>query len=352
MVNANARELLYEQLAAKAVIGEHRRKAFETAFSGTYLRKKRTSILEDVAGLAEGSLEFGSTVAEAAGQTLPDVLSALPIGAALDAVLKIIGIEEGEMEDFNGIMAEELAVFASNSVLSIASLYTPYLSTVFAGKDMIKQWVNVAVEGHKAYTQKRTIPCDLLPGDAQAAGKAVRQLIVRNRNNSARLATINTVKFSVDVAATAGGFGAGGAAAGPITGAAAAGAKLANSLYLMGLDYHEMKGANDLLKSNTLPSAEKLFGVYPLLGCYLIAGADDSDLLFFFMPEMGQKGWMDKIEEQKKRTLGPLQDEARRYINDSRFELNGFNGSKINIIIPQKKSKFVHMKSWAQRVFY
>ena len=88
-----------------------------------------------------------------------------------------------------------------------------------------------------------------------------------------------------------------------------------------------------------MPSAETLFGTYPLLGCYLIAGADDSDLLFFFMGEMGQSGWMDKVEQQKKRTLGPLQDEARQYIKDSRFELDGFHGSKVNVSSCRRRSR-------------
>lgn len=352
MVNPNPRAALESQLAAKAMIAAHRQKAFESAFAGTHLRKKGSSIKADASGLAATGFEFAGNVAAAAGKAMPDVVGAVPIFDAVNTVLKIIGLEEGEREDFDMMMAEELAVLTTKGLLGIASLYTPYISTVFAGKEMVKEWINVATEGHKAYSLKRSIKCDILPGDPQAAGKAVKQLIARNRNNSARLATINTVKFTVDVAGAAGGFGAGGAIAGPVTGAAAAGAQLANSLYLLGRDYHEMKAANALLKASTLPSAETLFGTYPLLGCYLIAGADDSDLLFFFMGEMGQAGWMDKVEQQKKRTLGPLQDEARKYISESRFELDGFHGSKVNVIVPKKKSKSVHLKSWAQRVFW
>ncbi|MEM1437176.1 MAG: hypothetical protein AAGG11_24230, partial [Pseudomonadota bacterium] len=58
-----------------------------------------------------------------------------------------------------------------------------------------------------------------------------------------------------------------------------------------------------------------------------------------------------KVEKQKKRTLGPLQNEARGYIADSRFELDGFSGAKVNIIVPKKKSKITHLKSFAHRVF-
>jgi hypothetical protein len=348
---ADPRAAYQADLAAKAVIGEHRRLAFERAFAGTTLRKTGSSVAKDASAIAEAGMGFASSVADACGSGLPDVVGAVPIFDAINAVLKIVGIEEGERANFELIMAEELAVLTTKGLLGIASMYTPYISTVMSGKDMVKEWVNTAVNGHKAYTLKRSIRCDVLPGDPQAAARAVRKLIARNAANSARLATIHTTKFAVDVAATAGGFGGGGAIAGPITGAAAAGAQLTNSLFLLGRDYHEMSGANRLLKAGTVPSAETLFGTYPLLGCYLIAGADDSDLLYFFMSEMGQAGWMDKVEQQKKRTLGPLQTEARKFIADSRFELDGFHGSKITILVPKKHSAAHHIKSFVSRVF-
>ncbi len=351
MAQSGSQARLHADLAAKAVIGEHRKRAFEKTFSGTSLRKKNSSIAADASGIAEAGMDFANNVADACGSALPDVVGAVPAFGAINAVLKIVGIEEAERANFELIMAEELAVLATNGLLGVASMYTPYLSTVIAGKDMVKSWVETAVEGHKSYTLKRTIKCDILPGDPQAAARAVRKIIARNANNSARIATINTTKFAVDVAATAGAFGAGGAIAGPVTGAAASGAKLSNALYLLGRDYHEMSGANKLLTSGTIPEAETLFGTYPLLGCYLIAGADDSDLLYFFMSEMGQKGWMDKVEKQKKTTLGPLQQEARKAISESRFELDGFHGAKVNIIVPKKHTKIQHIKSWASRVF-
>lgn len=338
-------------LAARAVIGEHRRLAYERTFAGTRLRKKGSAIASDASSIAEAGMSFASSVADAAGSSLPAVVGAVPMFDAINAVLKIVGIEECERANFELIMAEELAVVTSKGLLGIASMYTPYISTVMSGKDMVKEWVNTAVEGHKAYTLKRSIRSDILPGDPQAAAKAVRQLISRNATNSARLATIHTTKFAVDVAATAGGFGAGGAAAGVITGAAAAGAQLTNSLFLLGRDYHEMSGANKLLTSGVVPSSETLFGTYPLLGCYLIVGADDSDLLYFFTSQIGGAGWMDKVEQQKKRTLGPLQTDARKFIGDSRFELDGFHGAKVNVIVPRKHTKMQHIKSVVSRVF-
>lgn len=350
MVNTPGRDYQAEQ-AAKVLIGEHRKQAFERTFRGTSLRKKGSSITDDSRGLADAGMSFATAVAGAAGSAAPDALGAVPIFDALGSVLKIVGIEEGERADFEMMMAEELAVITTKGLVGIAEMYVPYLSTVIAGKEMMKEWVNTAVKAHRSFTLSRTIGSDMLPGDPQQAAQAVRTMIKRAAANHARLATINSVKFGVDVAASAGGFGAGGAAAGPATGAAAAGAKLANSLFLLGRDYFEMKAANDLLTAATLPSSEMLFGAYPLLGCYLIVSAEDSDLLYFFMGEMGGAGWMDKIEKQKKRTLGPLQTEARDFISNSRFELDGFSGAKVKVLVPKKKTKLTHLRSWANRVF-
>lgn len=341
---------LQADFAAKAVMAEHRRQSFARTFTGTDLRKKRSAISKDASGVASAGFTFAGAVAGAAGKGLPDVVGAIPIFDAINLVMKVTGIDDSEKDDFNGMFAEELAYFGAQGILGVASLFTPYLSTVIAGRDMAREWILTAMDGHQSYRLRRSIPCDMLPGDPLAAAKAVRQLISRNAANHARQASIHTVKFSVDVAASAGGFGAGGAAASGITGAASAGAQLANTLFLMGRDYHEMKVSNKLLQGGVPPTAEALFGAYPLLGCYMIVGSDDSDLLNFFMGEMGGPGWMDKVERQKKQTLGPLQVEARKFIDDSRFELNGFSGSKL-VMVAKKKSAKARMKSLASRVF-
>ena len=142
MVTTKARADYESQLAAEALVGMHRKKAFETAFSGTDLRNKGSSIKSDASSLAEAGFNFASNVAAAAGKAMPDVVGAVPIFDAVNSVLKIVGLEPGEREDFEMMMAEELAVLTTKGLLGIASLYTPYISTVMAGKDMVKEWVN------------------------------------------------------------------------------------------------------------------------------------------------------------------------------------------------------------------
>ena len=331
--------------AARLVLEEHRKKAFETAFKGTKLAKKNAAIKDDALSLYDETKTFLDAVAEAAGGSLPP----LPSRDALNAILKIAGIAEEEKSDFEAVFSEELALMVVNGLTGIASLMTPYVGLVVGGKDMLAEWVKTAIESHKSFTLKRSIPTDILPGDPFLAAEAVRKIITREASNHARLATINTVKFAVDVSVTAGAFGAD--VAGPVTGAAAAGAKLVNSIFLLGRDYYEMKSANALLTSGTLPDPTKLFNSHPLLGAYLIAGADDSDLLFFFIQDMGAPGWMDKVEQQKKKTLGPLQKEARKAIGSSRFSLAGFSGAKVNVIVASKQSRVAQIKGFVSKLF-
>jgi hypothetical protein len=342
---AAARAGAAQMNAALAVIEEHRKNAFKAAFEGTSLTKKGASIKEDAKAIASESKEFVEAVVSAAGVNIPS----LPSAEALGVIFKLTGLEPAEKSDFESVFAEELAVFAGKGLLGVASMMTPYLGLVLTGKDMLKEWVLTAMEGHKSLTLKRSIATDILPGDPTAAAQAVREMISREAANHGRLAAISTVKFAVDVSVTAGAFGAD--VAGPVTGAAAAGAKLANSLFLLGRDYREMKSANALLTATTLPTPARLFGAYPLLGSYLIAGADDSDLLFFFLKDMGSAGWMDKVEQQKKKTLAPLQTEARKLIRNSRFTLNGFHGAKVDVQVAARQSRVAQIKGIVSKLF-
>lgn len=335
----------FSEADALILIEMHRASAFERTFKGTELKKKAGLVRSDAGALLSATNDLGSAVAAAAGAGVPDVVGILPINDLMGLVLKLCGLTADEWDDFAAEMAEELAVIGGTTLLNVAQTFLPYVSTIVSGKDMVIEWGKCALEAHSAYKLGRTIGVDILPGNAACAADAVCQLISRSSTNHARLAVIHTAKFSVDVAATAGGFGAGGAAASAITGAAAAGAKVANSLFLLGRDYIEIKTANTLLLSGRTPSATALFSGCPLLGCYLICGADDSDLLFFMVTGIGKAGWMDEIERQKKRSLAPLQAAARRFIEESRYDLSGFSGNKVMVLVPARKSKLVHLKS-------
>jgi hypothetical protein len=331
-----------DEQAALRVMQEHRSDVFRNTFKGTKLTKTSKALKSDAESVGTEIRNFGESVAKASGASIP----ALPSNEAIHAVLKIIGIEEGEVEDFVGIMGEELAVLLGKSLISVATIFVPYMSTVLAGKDMVREWVLTATKYHQHFTHKRNIKTNILPGSPQEAANAVNKLIARSGAKHGTRAAINTVKFAVDVGTS---YGAPGVA-GPATAAAAAGAKLSQTLFLLGRDYYEMKSANEVLCGGVPFGPAELFSAYPLLGCYLIISADDSDLLFFLLPDMGGAGGMDKVEKQKKVTLGPLQKTARHEIGKSRFELAGFSGVKM-AIVASPVSRLAHIKKAFRRTF-
>ncbi len=335
----------FRERAALKVLEEERRRALFKTFIGTKLVRKRGVILNDGYELKDQTLSVSMSVAEALGSEIP----LKPVIESVNLALKLAGIQEEEGPDFEAVFQEELAMAGIKSLISVAGLFTPYLGMGIAGKEMVKHWALTAERGYVRYTAGKHAGTDILPGDPEAAARAVLQMISREMTNHARTATIHTTKFAVDVSITAGAMGAD--LAGPITGAATAGAKLANTLFLMGRDYREMKAGNALLSAGRMPTAGKLFGAYPLLGAYLVAGSDDSTLLGFLTGEMGSAGWMDKVELQKSRTLGPLQKEARRLIRESRFHLDGFHGAKVDVQVASKASRWVSALKFVDKAF-
>lgn len=307
-----------------------RRDLFCTLFPAGKMRltKRKNGLTETANNVGSQTRAFGEAVAKAsdAANVVPG-----PVMDALEMVIKLCGIERDDIEKFQTVMCEDLAMLGIGSLQAVAKEFVPYLSTVYAGATMTKEWVVTAQKYHQYYNLKSGVKSDILPGDAQRAANAVNKLIQRSGRKHLFRASVESAKFAVDVAGTAGGFGAGGAAASAITGAAAAGAKLSQTLYLLGLDYLEMDRANSLLEAGRYVPPEELFGAYPLLGCYLIVSANDSDLLYFMSKDMGQQGFMDKVEKMKKKTLGPLQQTARGEIESSRFKLDGFTGPKFGI---------------------
>jgi hypothetical protein len=342
---ASSADQALKERAALKVLEEERRRALFKTFIGTKLGRKRGVIIDDGHELRDGALSVSMAVAEAMGEKIP----IKPVIESVNFALRLAGIQEEEGPDFEAVFGEELALAGVKSLVSVAALFTPYLGMGIAGKEMLKHWALTAERGYVRYNAGKHADTDILPGDPEAAARAVLQMISREITNNARLAGIHTAKFTVDVSAAAGAMGAD--VAGPITGAATAGAKLANTLFLMGRDYREMKAANALLTGGRMPSAGKLFGAYPLLGAYLVAGSDDSTLLGFLASEMGSAGWMDKVERQKARTLAPLQKESRRLIRDSRFTLHGFHGAKVDVEVASRSSRMVSVLKFVDKAF-
>ena len=81
----------------------------------------------------------------------------------------------------------------------------------------------------------------------------------------------------------------------------------------------------------------------PLLGCYLLIGASDSELIAMLWDEFGQAGWMDEVTRLLK-DLKPLMDQAADLIQTSPFKLTGVPTRRSTSLSTFGKAKY--LASW------
>src|SRR5690606_19632587 len=85
-----------------------------------------------------------------------------------------------------------------------------------------------------------------------------------------------------------------------------------------------------------------VFQVCPLLGCYLLTCADLSTIINLDVQEIGQKGWMDKVEKLRNQKIQPVLIQASRLIVAHRFVLDGIDGQTAEGIQLISKGKIIH----------
>lgn len=114
-------------------------------------------------------------------------------------------------------------------------------------------------------------------------------------------------------------------------------------LVSLGIDIKDMRAGNKRLsKPDTLDLT--VFEDCPILGCYLITCADTSAVANFFVADIGLPGWMDRVEQMKKKQMDPLLKIATKNIESSRLQLEGLSSDKGT---HSKKGFFAGVKSKA-----
>lgn len=208
-------------------------------------------------------------------------------------------------------------------VEELAGELVPYLTVLTSGYKSAKAWRGVYQDATNLYRSRYWVR-GVLPGDPLAAAEAVQVIIQRDLTRHTIDATRETAMLGAKIGSLFVDYGAGVSSA---IGLANASMTLALELASIGIDYWEMKAGNKLLEQPGGITLE-VFNASPLLGCYLITCSDDSMLANFFVADIGLPGWMDKVEQIKKKQLGPLQKVASQAIQKSRIELVGIESNK------------------------
>lgn len=241
--------------------------------------------------IAEGAITVNKLVKHAAETSVhPSVLS---------EVLRFL--------QSSGIITEMVAHTASSLI--------PFKNVITSGGIAIKNGIQAAVDVYRRY-DSLSHQNVLDEGTPQAAFSSMIIIIERERTKHLTAAAQATVQAAASAVAQV--FDPTQTSQAIIS-AAGAIASLTQRIFLIGRDFLERYQANKIL-ADPEKIDSKILATHPILGCYLLVGAEMSTLIAFF-GRFGYHGWMDEIELAVKAHLTPLQDRAGGYIDDCRFKL-------------------------------
>jgi hypothetical protein len=237
------------------------------------------------AGVASKATE----IAQKAFQTLVPLSIAGQVGMALARV----------MPDFMKEFAASMVPFAGVTATGAMAVYNGC------------QALHSEYQIHDAHKhQARSLSAD----EPALAIAALIRMLERERNYFAYSATVGTAAFAGQLV---GVLVDGGTASTAAVGLAGNAAKLANIIRIIVEDVKEKNAANERMRSMRVTG--EIFNICPLVGAYLILCVPTSVMLNTVFDRIGEHGWRGDVERTVQRHLIPLQDQARRVVQEHRF---------------------------------
>jgi hypothetical protein len=222
---------------------------------------------------------------------------------------------------FGGLPISEVQHAMGDFYHELFGAVIPFFGMFKSGGKAVVGWIQVARQSWAMY-KADDARGSFAPGDPAAAFLAVLELMERQRNSTARDASIQTATFTAQALFT--GLDA-GLASGPMIGAASTLATVMHKLVLFARDYKETGKANKLLQAGKLDLS--LFGVCPLLGAYIVACSDTSAVINMAVCDYGKPGWRFDVEGMKVKA-DPVITKAGSLIRASRYEIVSLRGNK------------------------
>ena len=209
-------------------------------------------------------------------------------------------------------------------ILTQAAKVLDYVAPILTlAKGGIKVGSKIVDLGKQGWTRYHKLPAAhtaILPGTPEAALDAVSRMIDKEMTETAVDFAKEGSKWGAEVAAFAmGGGGIGLQLAKYITGLLGSLGELCFTIYQFHRDRKEVNEVNQHLQSDSLDLS--VFKVSPLLGCYVLACSNSSDIIIT-MKRFGEPGWnADLTGELKTKKLDPLIDKARELMRKSSYEI-------------------------------
>src|SRR5258706_5025790 len=319
-----AASLSREEFVALGEIAKARRQAMVNMFSGTQLKFGTLGALEAGKSLLGGGKKLRNNGQKLAGGGS----STTGASSATKATPSVPGMQDAfkdfmaQCADVEGI-GEVIAVIGGETVSELVAEGTAVLGVLVSGAKLLKAGKTVAEDGYNLY-KSADYKKGFLRGDPSAAAEAVQTIIKRDLAK-------HSIKLGQHAAATgaklAGLFAAYGAATTAAIGLANTLASLGLELASLGVDIKDLRAGNKrLAKPDSLDMT--VFENCPILGCYLLTCADTSSVANFFVADIGLPGWMDRVEQLKKKQMDPMLKLASKDIQSSRVQLENLSADK------------------------
>jgi hypothetical protein len=333
-------EALADDDEAREAMEQARIEALQEMFAGRTLDIRKTS-----AALAGRTLK---KLLGKAKQNANDAASAATMAAsaaATNAAMKffapqiemarelIAGILEGLPIEVVREVMTLLDELVPNFVSELAGAIAPYVSIVRSGVKTTTYLVKTIKSRYQFYDLGTHVGA-VLPGDPEAAARALLVMVQREVSRNAKMTAI----YGTDTALKGGALALDAASLGvpsaslimnPLSGMVTALAVLGITVRSLARDVQERQVANKLLAhSGTTKLTSQLFQEAPILGCWFLACANTSDIVNFLVSDIGQPGWKLDVEVMVAKHVAPITQAAKGFVADSRFEVSGMSLSK------------------------
>lgn len=311
-----------------SALNEANRTVLARTFQGTKLQFGSTDKASTIKKLMKSAKSVRSSGNKLVSGGSSAASSGSSGGGAASNALKLPGIEKAVKEfivqcaDLDGIH-EVIEAITSQVLQDIVAEVVPVLGILVSGGKLAKAGKAVAEDGYNLYNFS-DYAAGIRSGDPLAAAQAVKTLIQRDLvKHSVQLAQ-QSLATGAKIAGLLADMGTGTTVG---IGLANALASLGLELFTLGLAIKEMRAGNRRLATpETLDLT--VFDDCPILGCYLLTCADTSAVANFFVNDIGQPGWMDRVEAVKKTQMDPLLKIARKSIGASKIQLTGLSQNK------------------------
>ena len=320
MIHVQRKTSPEEKVAFQAIV-DARRENFNHMFKGTRLAMGELRIKEAAQAMNEVVKGFKNCAGKQAS-----VPAAPP--ASVQAGGQAAG-ESGAVMDFirsctGAVHLDEIAKIAGDSFIhDLVKEITPFAGIVASGGKLAKAVAEVAQDCRHLYKFEH-YKSAFLPGDATAAADAVQHIIKVNAGRHSVDIAQHSVAFAAKIT---GALGDGGALSTPAVGLTSALVSMARDLTVLAMEIQEMNAGNARLSTpETLDIT--VFKECPILGCYLLACSNTSDVANLCLSDIGDEHWMDKLEALKKSNMEPLLGVAKKAIEESRVQLGGLESDK------------------------